>query len=490
MSARLLLALGLGLFLAASGSGADQSSPSPPLPQLIKQLGSARFKEREEATRLLRASGPEALPLLRQAARGGDLEVRRRAQALLEELERLENTRRLLTPQKIRLSFRDTPLGEAVAELARKTGWSITLEEKQQAELAKRKITLETGEISHWEALERFCAVARLREEPPPAPRVEDVAELLGERRRVIWVDQNHTREETTEPRFVLRAGQSSSPTYRAGALRIQTVGIPVLHLGTGKLDLTLAVATEARLRWHRLLYLRVDSALTGEGHRCKVGTPFIGNAPAVVGTGQEVIILWDGFTEWPYQNRVQQGTVSLTVPPRHTTRLKQVTGVVGAQIETAPEPLVRVDRVMKSAERTVKGEDGTEITITSAQAESDGQYVLQVAVRRPPRATDPPTGPGVRLMRVNRRRARQAEPILLSREDAEKHGLALLDSKDKPLKFVTGELARPTLNGFLEYTLYFQAEKDQGDPATLVYSGRRLVSVEVPFTLTNIPVE
>jgi hypothetical protein len=56
--------------------------------QLIRQLGSDEFREREAAGNALRALGRQALPALHKAAAGdGDLEVRFRARALVAELD-------------------------------------------------------------------------------------------------------------------------------------------------------------------------------------------------------------------------------------------------------------------------------------------------------------------------------------------------------------------------------------------------------------------
>jgi len=55
---------------------------------LIEKLRSDRVEERDEASRELHAAGEKAVPLLREAARSGDSEVRARARAVLDRLER------------------------------------------------------------------------------------------------------------------------------------------------------------------------------------------------------------------------------------------------------------------------------------------------------------------------------------------------------------------------------------------------------------------
>jgi HEAT repeat protein len=55
--------------------------------RLIDQLGSERFKDREQATRQLSQLGKAALPGLKEATKSPDVEVSRRAQQLIEEIQ-------------------------------------------------------------------------------------------------------------------------------------------------------------------------------------------------------------------------------------------------------------------------------------------------------------------------------------------------------------------------------------------------------------------
>jgi HEAT repeat protein len=55
--------------------------------KLLRQLGSASFVEREEATRDLIAFGESILPVLREAAKSPDFEVAKRARQIITEIE-------------------------------------------------------------------------------------------------------------------------------------------------------------------------------------------------------------------------------------------------------------------------------------------------------------------------------------------------------------------------------------------------------------------
>jgi HEAT repeat protein len=64
-------------------SGASQKD----IKRLIDQLGSDRFKDREQATHGLSKIGKSALPSLKEATKSPDPEVRRRARRLVEQIE-------------------------------------------------------------------------------------------------------------------------------------------------------------------------------------------------------------------------------------------------------------------------------------------------------------------------------------------------------------------------------------------------------------------
>jgi hypothetical protein len=55
--------------------------------RLIDQLGSDRFTEREQATDQLSKLGKSALQSLKEATKSPDLEVRHRAQRLVQQIE-------------------------------------------------------------------------------------------------------------------------------------------------------------------------------------------------------------------------------------------------------------------------------------------------------------------------------------------------------------------------------------------------------------------
>jgi hypothetical protein len=80
----LVLACGFTVFRAADDPAADAKR----IASLIQQLGDKKFEQRQQASAALEAIGEPALQELRRAARDdADLEVRRRAGALVASIE-------------------------------------------------------------------------------------------------------------------------------------------------------------------------------------------------------------------------------------------------------------------------------------------------------------------------------------------------------------------------------------------------------------------
>lgn len=155
------LALSLGL-----GAWAFSQAPQPDakrVDDLVKQLGSSKYVERERAQKELESIGGSALDALRKAAKEGDLEISRRAAEMVRRMEEKLTTGSLLAPKKVNLKLKDASVLDAVAELSKQSGYTVNIDGDRTV-LANRKVTLETGETTFWEALDQLCARADLVE--------------------------------------------------------------------------------------------------------------------------------------------------------------------------------------------------------------------------------------------------------------------------------------------------------------------------------------
>jgi hypothetical protein len=152
-----------GLALAVAPATADMA-PSPRIAGLIERLGSKKFAERRQASQALDRLGAPALDALRKAVDSDDREVSRLARLVLAHIEKREEATAALASTRVRLVCKDTPVPEAVAALAKQSHYDIQVAQNFKAALAKRKITLDTGDVTFWEALDRLCQKAGLVE--------------------------------------------------------------------------------------------------------------------------------------------------------------------------------------------------------------------------------------------------------------------------------------------------------------------------------------
>src|SRR5262249_43407076 len=108
------LAAGLGVgLIAAVPTPAAEGTAAEQIAKLIEQLGSANFGERELASKKLDAIGLPALEALRKDAQGRDAEVRRRAEELVQKIEKRSENVRMLEPKRVHLVYKDTLVAEA-----------------------------------------------------------------------------------------------------------------------------------------------------------------------------------------------------------------------------------------------------------------------------------------------------------------------------------------------------------------------------------------
>ena len=84
-----IITFGVGTLLAVP---AARDGDKAKIEQLIRQLGSNNFRQRESATRELDALGSVALAELKKASQSNDMEVATRAKALCEKIERENST--------------------------------------------------------------------------------------------------------------------------------------------------------------------------------------------------------------------------------------------------------------------------------------------------------------------------------------------------------------------------------------------------------------
>jgi hypothetical protein len=167
---------------------------------------------------------------------------------------------------------------------------------------------------------------------------------------------------------------------------------------------------------------------------------------------------------------------VALLTKESNAKTLKELEGVITAEVLTPPEPILTIDNIMKAAtgESARKGEYQFEVVDRS---ESNGQIRLRIRVQMPIR---------------NDFVAFQGRGGLVIQGDGIGGGQAqiqLRDASGKAISTTSMQLMEQSFDGITQTSLYSFAisKKASPAPASFAVVGRRLATVEVPFALKNV---
>ena len=330
-----LLGAGLALLIALP-TPADEAPSKEKLDKLLEQMGSGTFAEREKATKELSAIGVPALEALRKAAKSEDAEVRKRAEDIIPKIEKQAESIRILTPKRVHLVYKDTPLSEAVADFQKKSGYTLHLHDPE-GKLKDRKVTLDTGATTFWHALGMFCDKAELTEgtlgdliqapmppvgvpggvpvPPLPPQRIRPLPPVKGPGLAAPPPPTTAPAQPAPAPlpavaprpilrrgapmipamgflakRLILKDGKEKKlPTDDASAVRIRALGKSEMfgNPGEGEMILALEVSPEPKVLWEELKSIHIDKAIDDQDQKLPQVIPQVeGVGAAAVGVG------------------------------------------------------------------------------------------------------------------------------------------------------------------------------------------------------------
>lgn len=486
----LLLVVGWGLCSSADRAESPRSQADEArISALIAQLGSEPFTEREAASQALDALGPPALEALQQAARSDDVEVRRRSLEIIAGIEKRVESAQLLAPRRVQVIFKDRPVGDAVAEFAKQTGFPIQIDKASTGHaVAGRKITLDTGKISFWEAYERFCREAGLVEElPKPVAQPAVNPYRSGD---LVFVDGRYGPRPAgmSNPIGLVVGKPDVLPTFKAGAVRVRALPPQTEVTGEAKAEgealFALEVTPDPALPWHGIVGMRVTKAVDENGYQLSQPSLFVGQTLPQQDTVTWVIVSSDSLGAAPVVRDPRQVPVRLRLNRTGSKMLKELGGVLAARVQTPPQPLITVSNVLAATGQSFKGRYGGSLRVLDVQRPANKQIRVHVKVEGPPADSSgfaPGMGPGCAMLIV---------PEVAVRDSAAPQ-LTLLDAKGQAYRLIKtdGQNVTPNANGLVqEFSLTYEAQGDQGEAAQLVFTGTRMATVDIPFTLKDVP--
>jgi hypothetical protein len=437
----LLLSFVLAPAYALAGDPASIASAD-----LVRQLGSSSFRDRESAYDELVRRGAGVTGALEMGVRSDDREIRRRCQDLLRQIEEADLRAHLLAPHPTRFRFDKTPLSAALLEIEQRTGLQVTA-----SDLAGRRVSFDTGEVPFWQAWERFCQEAGLCE-------ADNTFEPPGRSGQVV----------------TLQNGKSQAAAYLGSPLRVRALttvaavrGIAAeVHYG-GPVATVLEICAEPHLDLLAIDAVRIRKVRAHDGKLLLLASS-VAQRPVhvpellvdaegrhVLGKAGWLIPIW-----LPGLTHLQ--------PPRELAGVIEARFLVRRACLTIPAPL-------EATGKTFAGKRGVSLTVRAGAISSDGTVTFTLQLDHPNGLLA--AGPGDHMQRIRPGVVIARDPLagLLD-------GLELQDAKGRALP--RKELVRHDDAGLCVIT--FRDVPDGGKALRLVLMARQVVRIETEFALGN----
>lgn len=453
--------------------------PQQHIDQWIRQLGSSKFPERDRAMKDLEAAGALALPALRQATHSQDAEIRQRAALLVRSIEAKEQAAALLAPKKIRLVLKDKSPSAAVAELALLSGYPVLLAADPTA-LSDRKVTIDTGLTTFWDALEQLCRAADLKEVRIGGQIVDSVSATKksgivgGVKAGKGGKAPGGGKSGAANPApIVLADGRMPlTPVSQAGSFRIRVLPaslLPVQGALASPTTLFLQIHGEPRLQDCQIVGKPlVERAVDNLGQSLTFGLELA--AFSRVGDGDELQLL-NSLQPMP----LPRGIVALPLQrgDKPATQLAELTGKLTVEVTKQNEPLATIDNILLAAGNSATSADGRTMRVTKVETNAQGEVVVLLTLEMP------------------------ASPLSAGGKKASSKAMTtaglprFFDDAGRELPFLSRFVTKSFVandQAVCEATLTYRPLADQQGPVRLVLVGPRTTTIVVPFSFKNVP--
>jgi hypothetical protein len=401
------------------------------------------------------------------------------------------------------LQVTDAPVLVAVSELAKVAGYPIQVS-GDRTKAAAKKIILDTGDVTFWEAFDQLCTRAGLVEVVPTQTAATAVYDglLPGGKRLPVPIMPNQLaaienlgNSLAAHPAVTLAPGtpKNQHVSY-AGSVRTRVY--PLAGAEAGQYQLNLEASAEPRLQGFTIVGMpTLEKALDDQGQSLFLHTEMNQEkfAPPPVGAFRIRKVLRQ--TALPAMPLQRQLTLRLQAGVKPATSLKELSGSFTAQVVAAPEALITLDNVLKASGEPVHGKGGGLLKLNSIDKLASGDYQVRVYLESPPLA-NPMAGMilGNGVIQVQQIQIQVGPfggpPSSLTPS----HFLPeLLDAHGNKFDAVRVPSRRMNIiNGAVtqEMTIIYRAHVGQGAPDRLVVHGSHTVNVAIPFAFRDVSLE
>jgi hypothetical protein len=319
----------------------------------------------------------------------------------------------------------------------------------------------------------------------------------------------------------VLKDGKpNTSPTAYVGAARVRAIAALPRPIGAppapdDEVNVGLQFSLEPKLDWRRLTALRLNKAVDNEDQGLKrAGAADDGPGGGIGGPGGGIGFARGLGRDFTFCNGASLHTsIRLKKGEKQAKTLKQLKGTLTAEVLGPIMPIISVDDLLDAAGKTFKGHDGSSLEVLELVKGEDGEITVKLALDPPadftpgiaaagvavvapalggapgavqaplpaaklPPAPAAPAGGAIALGGLVEIPANaQAREISL----VDGHGKAVQTTRHS-LNFRGGDKGWTHMHQFT-----FRLPKDQ-ETIKLIFSGRRPASIELPFTLKDVP--
>ena len=194
------------------------------------------------------------------------------------------------------------------------------------------------------------------------------------------------------------------------------------------------------------------------------------------------VIINGDAQLAAPLARDPRQVPVRLKRNKSDSRKLQELSGTITVRVQTPLQPLITAENVLTATGRTFRGPHGGSLKVLDIQRQPNKQIKLQVRVEGPVwefnQLPGCLIGGGLMVQEANGAGADASQ-------------LSLQDARGQAYRLVKVDLREtlPNVSGLVqEFSLTYRPQREQGEPARLVFNGTRTATVDIPFTLRNVP--
>ena len=484
-----LLVFSLSATVRADDIPAPIKSDPATIQKLIDNLGSSSFSERDQASKTIEAIGAPALPLLRKVAEDKDQEVICRAARLVQKLEEKVLTQAYLTARRVHLKVNDLSVLDAVTELQKLSGQQLDITGDRTG-LMNRKITLDTGNVTVWEALQQLCQKGGMSEQvnvpnrnQPPMPVYRVPAPVQpNQNRNIVLVDAKGT--------------PPALPTSLNGSVRVRALPANSVPATNGELHVVLEAVGEQRLQNFGVVdALFFDKATDDQGQRLELipENPFANQNMNFNNGFNRIMIVNGNVVPFGGASALLHRTMVFRFKPgaKGATILKELSGKLILEALSPPEPLITIKDVRQAAGQTARGKAGNAIQVVSVENLGNGALKLQLVLESVPEGNTAQNAFGNNVMVLNGNFNGNINGVQfingVPANNMPTNYPKLVDAKGK--KYAPEvNLSRPEFNNgqiLRHATLTYRPE---GQANQLVLEGQRSMHFAVPINLKDIP--